>query len=133
MSTSPTAPRTAIETKAAPGAIGPYSQAIRCGNLVFTSGQIPIDPLTGDIPSHDIEQQAEQVMSNLQNVLDAAGSSLENTLKITCFITNMSDFPTVNSVFERFLKKPYPARSCVEVSALPKGVAIEVEAVAAIG
>ena len=125
--------REEIATKTAPAAVGPYSQAIRVGEMVFTAGQIPLDPLTGTIVAQDIEQQTEQVMQNLQAVLEAAGSSLARTVKLTCFITDMADFPTVNAVFERHLQRPYPARSCAEVAALPRGAAIEVEAVALTG
>lgn len=125
--------REQIATSSAPAAIGPYSQAIRIGAMVFTSGQIPLDPSSGNIVSQDIEAQTEQVMQNLHAVLEAAGSGFERVVKITCFITDMADFPTVNAVFERHLQRPYPARSCAEVAALPRGAAIEVEAVALTG
>ncbi|TVR29340.1 MAG: RidA family protein [Spirochaetaceae bacterium] len=125
--------REEIATTAAPAAVGPYSQAMRVGEMVFTAGQIPLDPQSGTIVAQNIEQQTEQVMQNLQAVLEAAGSSFARTVKLTCFLTDMADFPTVNAVFERHLQKPYPARSCVEVTALPKGAAIEVEAVALTG
>ena len=118
-----------IETKNAPAAIGPYSQAMTVGNLVYTSGQIPIDPATGAIDAVSIEEQTEQVIKNLAAVLEAAGSSLENVIKTTCFIRNMGDFGAFNKVYEKhFTGKP--ARSCVEVSALPKGALVEIEAVA---
>ena len=122
--------REAISTTASPAAIGPYSQAIRTDQLVFTSGQIPLDPATGVLVSDDFERQTEQVMDNLEAVLTAAGSSFDRVTKFVCFLTDLSNFAIVNEVFERRLNKPYPARSCVEVSALPKGASVEVEAIA---
>ena len=121
-----------IHTKNAPKAIGPYSQGIKVGQFIFTSGQIPIDPNTGEIVSEDIEYQAKQCMLNLQAVLKEAGSSLENIIKITVFIKNMNDFSKINSVYENYVKKPFPARSCVEVARLPKDVLCEMEAIAVI-
>ena len=119
----------AIETKNAPAAIGPYSQAIIAGNLIYTSGQIPLVPETGALAGGGIEEQAEQAIKNLAAVLDAAGSCLENVVKTTCFLSSMSDFSAFNAVYEKhFIGKP--ARSCVEVSALPKGALVEIEAVA---
>lgn len=119
----------AIETKNAPAAIGPYSQAIIAGNLIYTSGQIPLVPETGALAGGGIEEQAEQAIKNLAAVLDAAGSCLENVVKTTCFLSSMSDFSVFNAVYEKhFIGKP--ARSCVEVSALPKGALVEIEAVA---
>ncbi|TVQ40683.1 MAG: RidA family protein [Spirochaetaceae bacterium] len=125
--------REEIATRSAPAAIGPYSQAIRAGEMVFTSGQIPLEPASGSIVSGSVERQAEQVMQNLKAVLEAAGSSFERVVKFTCFITDMADFPAVNAVFERHLSSPYPARSCVQVAALPKAAAVEVEAIALAG
>ena len=121
-----------IKTSAAPEAIGPYSQAIIVNNMVYTSGQIPVNPVTGDIPQ-GIEAQAKQVFENIKNLLIASGTSINNVIKTTVFIKNMQDFPVVNSVYAEYFTEPYPARSCVEVSALPKGVLIEVEAIAEIG
>lgn len=118
-----------IETKDAPAAIGPYSQAIRAGKFVYTSGQIPIDPETGSIDAEGIEEQTEQVIKNLAAVLEAADSSLERVIKTTCFIKNMGDFAVFNGVYEKYFTGK-PARSCVEVSALPKGALVEIEAVA---
>lgn len=118
-----------IETKNAPAAIGPYSQAMVTGNLVYTSGQIPIDPKTGSIDADGIEEQTEQVIRNLSAVLEAAGSSLENVVKTTCFIRNMGDFGAFNKVYEKYFTGK-PGRSCVEVSALPKEALVEIEAVA---
>ena len=121
-----------IETKNAPAAIGPYSQAITSGALVYTSGQIPIDPATGKIEATDIEGQARQAIANLAAVLSAAGSGLDKVVKTTCFLASMADFAAFNAVYaEAFPGKP--ARSCVEVSALPKGALVEIEAVAEIG
>ena len=120
-----------IETKNAPAAIGPYSQAIVIGDLVYTSGQIPINPASGQIEADDIKAQAEQVIGNLSAVLDAAGSSLEDAVKTTCFLANMKDFADFNEVYAKyFIGKP--ARSCVEVSALPKGALVEIEVIAAV-
>ena len=120
---------TIIETENAPAAIGPYSQAIIVGNLVCTSGQIPIDPATGAIAAKDIEGQARQAIRNLAAVLSAAGSGLDRVVKTTCFLKSMQDFAAFNAVYaELFPGKP--ARSCVEVSALPKGALVEIEAVA---
>ena len=118
-----------IATSKAPAAIGPYSQAIKQGELVFTSGQIAIDPVVGDIVATDVRGQAEQVMKNLCEVLSAAGSSPERVIKTTCFLVNMADFAVFNEVYGSYLPGK-PARSCVAVSALPKGALVEVEAVA---
>ena len=118
-----------VETKKAPAAIGPYSQAIIAGALVYTSGQIPIDPATGSIDAAGIEAQTEQVIANLAAVLEAAGSSLDRVVKTTCFLRNMSDFAVFNGIYARYFTGK-PARSCVEVSALPKGALVEIEAVA---
>lgn len=118
-----------IHTDMAPEAIGPYSQAVRTGNLVFTSGQIPLSPETGDLAGTDILSQAEQVMKNLQAVLEAAGSSLERTVKTTCFLADMSDFASFNQVYAKYFTQQ-PARSCVAVKELPRHVLCEVEAIA---
>jgi 2-iminobutanoate/2-iminopropanoate deaminase len=120
-----------IETKNAPAAIGPYSQAIVIGDLVYTSGQIPINPASGQIETNDIKSQAEQVIGNLSAVLDAAGSSLEDAVKTTCFLANMKDFADFNEVYAKYFTGK-PARSCVEVSALPKGALVEIEVIAAV-
>lgn len=120
-----------IETKNAPAAIGPYSQAIVIGDLVYTSGQIPINPASGQIETDDIKSQAEQVIGNLSAVLDAAGSSLEDAVKTTCFLANMKDFADFNEVYAKYFTGK-PARSCVEVSALPKGALVEIEVIAAV-
>ena len=118
-----------ISTEKAPAAIGPYSQAIVVGNLVFTSGQIPINPETSLVDAVGIEAQAEQVMKNLGAVLKAAGSSYERAVKTTCFLADMADFATFNEVYARYFTEK-PARSCVAVKTLPKGVLCEVEVIA---
>ena len=121
--------RTKISTPNAPAAIGPYSQAIRCGNMVYTSGQIPLDPVTGAVVGDDIRTQAQQVMKNLSAVLVAAGSSPENAVKTTCFLADMADFAAFNEVYASCFTTN-PARSCVAVKTLPKGVLVEVEVIA---
>ena len=118
-----------IKTRKAPEAIGPYSQAVVTGNIVFTSGQIPVNPETNEIPD-GIEAQANQVFMNLKNLLEASGSSINNVIKTTVFIQNMSDFAIINEIYANYFSEPYPARSCVEVAKLPKGVLLEVEAIA---
>lgn len=118
-----------IQTNNAPEAIGPYTQAIVAGGLVFTSGQIAIDPTDGQVHATTIEEQTEQVCRNLSAVLVAAGSSLEKAIKTTCFLSDMDDFAAFNAVYGKyFISKP--ARSCVAVKALPKGVLVEVEVIA---
>lgn len=120
-----------ITTEKAPAAVGPYSQAVVAGNLVFVSGQIPVDPATGNIPE-DIVDQARQALTNLGEVLRASGSGLDKAVKVTVFITDISAFGKVNEVYAEFFKEPYPSRSCVEVSKLPKGVKIEIDAIGVI-
>ena len=117
-----------VSTNKAPAAIGPYSQAIKTGNLLFTSGQIPINPATGADEATDIKAQAEQVCKNLSAVLEAAGSSLEKAIKTTCFLRNMEDFAAFNEVYAKYFTEK-PARSCVAVRELPKGVLVEVEVI----
>lgn len=119
-----------INTNKAPGAIGPYSQAIKVGNMVYTSGQLPVDPATGEIISSNIKIQTEQVFKNLKAVLNEAGVDFSNVVKVTVFIKDMNDFAKINEVYSTYFNKPYPARSCVEVARLPKDVGVEVEAVA---
>ena len=118
-----------VFTEQAPAAIGPYSQAVKTGNLVYTSGQIPIDPATGVIAAQDIKGQTEQVMKNLEAVLKAAGSSFERAVKTLCFLKSMDDFAAFNEVYARYFTGK-PARSCVAVAALPKGALVEVEVIA---
>ena len=118
-----------VATDKAPAAIGPYSQAVVCGEMVFTSGQIPINPVSGKVEAETIEAQTEQVMKNLGEVLKAAGSSYENAVKTTCFLADISDFAAFNSVYANYFTT-CPARSCVAVKDLPKGVKVEVEVIA---
>lgn len=118
-----------INTLNAPGAIGPYSQAIEIGNTVYVSGQIPVNPEDGTIPI-TIEEQAHQTLKNMGGILEAAGLDYANVVKTTVFLTDLSAFNTVNTVYAEYFAKPYPARSCIEVSALPKGVLLEVECIA---
>ena len=118
-----------VATENAPAAIGPYSQAMICGDLVFTSGQIAIDPATGNVEATTIEDQTEQVMKNLGEVLKAAGSSFENAVKTTCFLADMGDFATFNGIYGQYFTTK-PARSCVAVKTLPKNVLVEVEVIA---
>lgn len=118
-----------ISTKNAPAAIGPYSQGMIVGNMIYTSGQIPINPETGNIEATDIESQADQACRNIKAVLEAAGTSLEKVVKTTCFLQHISDFASFNAVYEKYFTGK-PARSCVEVAALPKGALVEIEVIA---
>ena len=118
-----------ISTDKAPAAGGPYSEAIAAGAVVVASGQIPVNPETGDVPD-DIVDQARQALTNLKNVLEAAGSGMDKAVRVTIYITDISAFADVNKVYAEFFKEPYPSRSCVEVSKLPKGVKIEIDAIA---
>ena len=119
-----------IETSAAPAAIGPYSQGIKIGNVVYCSGQIPVDPATGTVAGTAIAEQAEQSCKNVGAVLAAGGASYEQVVKTTCFLADMADFAAMNEVYSTFFKEPFPARSAVAVKALPKGALVEVECVA---
>ena len=119
-----------IQTNNAPAAVGPYSQAVELGNLVFASGQIALDPATGKL-AEGIEAQTHQALKNAQAVIAASGAKWENVVKTTVFITNVDDFAKVNEIYATYFKQPYPARSCVEISRLPKGALIEVEVIAA--
>ena len=119
-----------ICTKNAPAAVGPYSQAIDCSDLVFLSGQIPLVPETGLVADGGLEAQAHQMFANIKAVLAEAGMSLSNVVKTTVFMTDLSQFAAFNAVYAEYFKAPYPARSCVEVSALPKGVLVECELIA---
>lgn len=118
-----------ISTDKAPAAIGPYSQALDLGNMVFVSGQIPVNPATGTMPAL-VEEQAVQALTNLKNVLAAAGIGMENVVKTVVFLADLADFATVNGIYESFFKAPYPARSCVQVAAIPKGAKLEIECIA---
>lgn len=119
-----------VATTEAPQAIGPYSQAVKAGGFLFISGQIPLDPKTGAVVGNTIELQTEQVMKNLIAILACQKLGLEHVVKTTVFITQMSEFPRFNEVYATFIKAPYPARATVEVSKLPKGVFVEIEAIA---
>ena len=122
--------RKIVATDKAPAAIGPYAQANIIGDLVITSGQIPIDPATGNLVEGDIEAQTKQVFETLKAVLEAAGSGLDKIVKTTCFMDNMNDFAKMNEVYASFFSGDYPSRSAVEVAKLPKGALIEIEAIA---
>jgi 2-iminobutanoate/2-iminopropanoate deaminase len=124
--------RKIIATQNAPAAVGPYSQAIQAGNFVFTAGQIGLDPATGKL-REGLDAQTRQVLSNLQAILEAAGSSLKNVVKTTIFLTNIADFATVNAIYGASFPQEPPARSTVQVAALPLGALIEIEAVALLG
>ncbi len=119
-----------IRTTAAPAAIGPYSQAVAEGKLLFTSGQIPIDPATGELRNSDIASAARQALTNLRAVLVAGGADLNTVLKTTVFLKDMRDFQAFNAVYGEFFKEPFPARSCIQVATLPKDSLVEIEAVA---
>jgi 2-iminobutanoate/2-iminopropanoate deaminase len=125
--------RKIIATDKAPGAVGPYSQAIATDGLVFTAGQIPIDPTTGQVDAITIEEQTRQVLMNVRAVLHAAGSGLDRVVKMTVFMTDLGDFQAMNAVYSQFFPADAPARSAVQVVALPLGVQIEMEAVALTG
>tara|TARA_B100000287_G_scaffold182278_1_gene172393 strand:- start:36 stop:425 length:390 start_codon:yes stop_codon:yes gene_type:complete len=120
--------RAVISTDRAPAAIGPYSQAVKVGNIAWLSGQIPLDPGTMELVEGGIDAQARQVFRNLAAVAEAAGGNLDDAVKLNISLTDLGDFATVNAIMEEFFKAPYPARACVQVAALPKGAAIEVEA-----
>lgn len=122
----------AIHTDAAPAAIGTYSQAVRTGNLVFLSGQIPLLPETMEVVDGDFEARARQVFKNLQAVAESAGGSLNDIVKVTIFLTDLNNFATVNAVMESFFEQPFPARAAVGVASLPKGVDVEADAILAI-
>ena len=122
-----------ISTKQAPAAIGPYSQAIQVGNLVYTSGQIPIDPATGAFVEGGIKEQTRQSLTNVKAILEEAGLTMTNIVKTTVFLADMADFADMNSVYAEFFSEPYPARSAVAVKTLPKGALVEIEVIAEVG
>ncbi|WOJ92413.1 RidA family protein [Congregibacter variabilis] len=124
--------RAIIATPQAPEALGPYSQAVKVGNTVWLSGQIPLVPATMEVVEGDVTAQATQAFSNLAAVAEAAGGSLDDAVKINISLTDMQDFAAVNAVMETFCNEPYPARACVQVAALPKGVSVEIEAILAL-
>lgn len=121
--------KTVIETNNAPGAVGPYSQAIMTGNLLFTSGQLPIDPATGKMVEGSISDRAHQVIKNLSAVIEAAGAKLDDVVKTTVFLSDIGDFQEVNAVYAEYFSSPFPARSAFQVAALPLGADIEIEAI----
>ena len=125
-------PRTAIHSDRAPAAIGPYSQATRAGNLVFFSGQIPLDPATGDLVAGDVAAQARRAFDNLKAVCEAAGGTMHDIVRVGLYLTDLAEFAAVNAVMGEYVAQPYPARSTIEVSALPKGARFEVDAVMAL-
>ncbi len=119
-----------IATDKAPAALGPFSQAIAAGGMLYASGQVPIDPATGELAGADIETQAKQVFENLKQVLQAAGTDFGSVVKTTVFLTDLANFGMVNDIYAEYFTAPYPARSCVQISALPKGALIEAELIA---
>jgi 2-iminobutanoate/2-iminopropanoate deaminase len=127
------AQRKPISTEAAPGAIGPYSQAIRSGGFLFCSGQVPLDPGSGELVKLDVDGQAQRCLENLNAVCEAAGSSLEDAVRVTVYLTDMNDFERVNEVYARFFDSPEPpARVAIAVAALPKGADVEIDAIVAV-
>ena len=124
--------KTVISTPNAPAAIGPYSQAVRIGDLLYTSGQIPLDPATGTLVEGDIAVQARQSLTNVKAILEAAGTDMSAVVKTTVFLKNMDDFAAMNEVYAQFFAEPCPARSAVQVAKLPRDVLVEIEAVAAL-
>lgn len=118
-----------ISTTNAPGAVGPYSQGVKIGNLVFTSGQIPLDPATGELVGGDVKKATERSLENVKAILEEAGTSLDKVIKTTVFVKNMSDFAAVNEVYAKYFQKEMPARSCVQV-VLPKDALVEIEVIA---
>ncbi len=125
--------REAISTGGAPAAAGPYSQAIRAGDLVFTAGQLGLDPSTGEFAADDVAGQADRALANLAAILDAAGSGLDRLVKVTVYLAEIGDWPAVNEVYARVVPEPFPARSAFAVKDLPKGARVEIEAVALVG
>lgn len=125
--------RTIISTEKAPAAIGPYSQAVRAGNTVYFSGQIPLDPATGNLVQGDIAGQTRRVFENLKAVAEAAGGALSDVVRVGIYVTDLANFAAVNGVMAEYFQQPYPARSTIQVSALPKGAEVEVDAVMVLG
>ena len=120
----------AIVTANAPAAIGPYSQAVKEGDLVFVSGQLPVDPKTGEFPSDNIQEQTRQSMENIKSVLQEAGYDMDRVLKTTVYLADIADFAAANEVYSEYFNEPYPARAAFQVAALPKGAKVEIEAIA---
>ena len=125
--------REAISTDAAPAAVGPYSQAIRAGDLVFTAGQLGIDPASGELVGDGVAEQAERALANLGAILASAGSGMDRLVKVTVYLAEIGDWPAVNEVYARLVPEPFPARSAFAVKDLPRGARIEIEAVAMVG
>ncbi len=119
-----------VHTDNAPKAIGPYSQAVKAGNTVYVSGQLPVDPATGEFAGDDIKTQTKQSLTNIENILKAAGGGMENVVKTTVLLSDIADFAAMNEVYATFFKEPFPARAAFQVAAIPKGAKVEIEAVA---
>ncbi|HBL55707.1 MAG TPA: RidA family protein [Candidatus Lambdaproteobacteria bacterium] len=124
--------RSIVKTSKAPAPVGPYSQALRCGNLLFVSGQIPLDPENGELVLNSFAEQCHRVLLNLKLILEAGGSNLERVLKVTIYMKNLAQFNELNEIYSEYFDASKPARACVEVSALPKGVSVEMDAIAEI-
>ncbi len=124
--------RSIVNTSKAPAPVGPYSQAVRCGNLLFVSGQVPLDPESGELVLNSFAEQCHRVLLNLKIILEAGGSALGNVLKVTIYLQNLAQFNELNEIYSEYFDASKPARACVEVSALPKGVAVEMDAIAEI-
>ncbi|MBQ7724768.1 MAG: RidA family protein [Lachnospiraceae bacterium] len=122
----------AIHTDNAPAAIGPYSQAVKAGNTIYVSGQLPVDPATGEFAGDDIAAQTKQSLTNIKNILEKAGAGMENVVKTTVLLSDIGDFAAMNEVYATFFKEPFPARAAFQVAAIPKGAKVEIEAVAVI-
>lgn len=122
----------AIHTEKAPAAIGPYSQAVKAGNTIYVSGQLPIDPATGDFAGIDIVSQTRQSLTNIQNILKEAGADMSNVVKTTVLLSDIGDFAAMNDIYAEFFKAPYPARAAFQVAALPKSALVEIEVVAVV-
>ncbi len=124
--------RSIVNTSKAPAPVGPYSQAVRCGNMLFVSGQVPLDPESGELVLNTFAEQCHRVLLNLKIILEAGGSALGNVLKVTIYMQNLAQFNELNEIYSEYFDASKPARACVEVSALPKGVAVEMDAIAEI-
>ncbi|MCR4589832.1 MAG: RidA family protein [Lachnospiraceae bacterium] len=122
----------AVHTDNAPAAIGPYSQGVKAGNTIYVSGQLPIDPATGEFAGDDIKAQTKQSLTNIQNILKEAGAGMENVVKTTVLLSDISEFAAMNEVYATFFKEPFPARAAFQVAAVPKGAKVEIEAIAVI-
>lgn len=121
---------TAIHTEKAPAAIGPYSQAVKAGNTIYVSGQLPVDPSAGEFAGEDIKAQTKQSLTNIKNILEEAGAGMDNVVKTTVLLADIADFAAMNEVYATFFKEPFPARAAFQVAAIPKGAKVEIEAVA---